>query len=52
MVVKKLLFAQTLVNLNNFCKINKNGLYIIPLQGRNELVGLLILFAGTGHLFL
>lgn len=30
--------------LNNFCEIENKGLYIIPLQGRNELVGLFILF--------
>jgi two-component system sensor histidine kinase/response regulator len=45
------------LSLNNCCllkpglpsnhhKIEKNELYIIPLQGRNELVGVLILFAG------
>jgi|GEM_PF-2094362 len=32
---------------NQFHEIEKKGLYIIPLQGRSELVGLLILFAGT-----
>jgi len=32
---------------NNFHDIEQKGLYIIPLQGRNELVGLLIFFAGT-----
>ncbi len=30
-----------------FHEIESKGLYIIPLQGRDELVGLLILFAGT-----
>jgi PAS domain S-box-containing protein len=32
---------------NKFHDIEKKGLYIIPLQGRNELIGLLILFSGT-----
>jgi len=32
---------------NQFYEIESKGLYIIPLRGRNELVGLLILFAGT-----
>jgi len=32
---------------DNFHDIEKKGLYLIPLRGRNELVGLLILFAGT-----
>jgi two-component system sensor histidine kinase/response regulator len=46
------------LSLNNFCLLNSGqaikcheienkGLYIIPLQSRNELVGLMILFAGA-----